>query len=188
MIWTWKVWTVIGGAALAITAVIASGAADKLTEAIGEALGLTETQNECRRAIRRVAIAQGVDPDWIDAIAHVESNWNPTAVNNTGADAARGGSYGCLQLSMATAQSAGFTGQSQDLLDPSTVALYFCKIQKGRPGGLADSLEDMCAYWNAGKLTADDPKLPSSTKNDYIPRAVAALESIQNAENESGNA
>jgi soluble lytic murein transglycosylase-like protein len=186
MRWQW-IAAMVGGA-IVIAGMLASGAADALVDAVSTAMGLSEEQNDCRKAIRRVALAHGIDPDWIDAIAKQESNWDPNAVNKTGADGARGGSYGCLQLSVATAQSAGFDGDPEDLFDPTTVAEYFCKIQASRPGGTADSLEDMCAYWNAGKVTASDPRLPASTKNDYIPRVLANYEKIQDAENESGEA
>lgn len=138
---------------------------------------MTDQQRLVRHKIRLVAQAFGVNPDWIDAICWVESRWTEGASNPTGSDGARGGAWGPLQLTMLTARNAGFTGTAQDLQDAELSALWFCKIQAARPGGLAETLEDTCAWWNAGKASIADA--PLSTKNEYVPAAKFALTLVQ---------
>jgi soluble lytic murein transglycosylase-like protein len=72
------------------------------------------------------AVAQqfNVDPALIAAIISVESNFSASAVNNTGGDAARGGSYGLMQMSLKTAQGYGYSGTGPGLLDVMTNLTY----------------------------------------------------------------
>lgn len=74
--------------------------------------------------IDSVAQQFNVDPALIAAIISVESNFSPSAVNNTGGDAARGGSYGLMQMSLKTAQGYGYTGTGPGLLDVMTNLTY----------------------------------------------------------------
>lgn len=62
----------------------------------------------------------GVDSLLIQAIIWQESGGVPTAVNNTGGDALRGGSYGLMQMSLKTAKGYGYNGDGKGLLDPRT--------------------------------------------------------------------
>src|SRR5260370_32866700 len=76
--------------------------------------------------IRKAYSDAGVSPDLGVAIALHEGRGTlrPEAVNNTGGDAARGGSYGASQVSLQTARELGFKGTPQELLDPATNARY----------------------------------------------------------------
>jgi soluble lytic murein transglycosylase-like protein len=61
-----------------------------------------------------------VDPIAVLAIIAQESGGDPNATNLTGGDALRGGSYGLMQMSLATAKGYGYTGTGTGLLDPRT--------------------------------------------------------------------
>jgi soluble lytic murein transglycosylase-like protein len=55
----------------------------------------------------------------IKAIIAQESEFQPRATALDRGDGARGGSYGLMQISLATARALGFRGAGQDLFDPA---------------------------------------------------------------------
>ena len=70
--------------------------------------------------ITRAAARYNVPAALIAGIIQAESQGNPNAVNLTGGDLTRGGSYGLMQMSADTAAALGFSGTTDDLLDPAT--------------------------------------------------------------------
>jgi hypothetical protein len=155
-----------------------------------------------RLELRRQAEAQGQDPDIVDAIAYVESHWDPSAKNLTGPDGARGGSYGPTQLSQKTARIIGYTGDMLDLCAPDGVlAGYWTAVYLSqRPGGgcpPGTAIEDAATWWNAGLgpdgrpryatfdslpmmvTKADGSKAPHPTRAVYAPAAIDALVMVQ---------
>jgi soluble lytic murein transglycosylase-like protein len=85
----------------------------------------------------------GVDPFALLAIIQQESQGNANATNKTGGDAARGGSYGLMQVSYATAQGYGYQGAPAGLLDPTVNvqigARYFLDCLNQVGGGYAEA-------------------------------------------------
>lgn len=74
---------------------------------------------------------RGVDTAWcapfvafVKAVIGHESQFNPRAFNGTGGDAARGGSYGLMQLSVLTSRAVGFAGAPDELLTPEVNIEY----------------------------------------------------------------
>lgn len=78
------------------------------------------TATDWSQAVAPIAAQYGVPASLVLAIIQVESGGNPNAINNTGGDAALGGSYGLMQMSADTAQALGYNGPSSGLLDPTT--------------------------------------------------------------------
>lgn len=129
-----------------------------------------------RASLRDAFAARNLNPDWIDAIAYVESNWNKYAVNNTGGDALRGGSYGATQMSLRTLRESGYTGTIEAYLDDATLQGKYSAeyASKGSP----QSFDDLCAWWNAGRRKASDLPEGHATLTKYIPKAEDALNFI----------
>lgn len=61
--------------------------------------------------IRKTAIEQGVPPDLAEAVAQVETGFNPTAVGTVG-------EVGLMQVRPSTAAMLGFVGSTDDLAKP----------------------------------------------------------------------
>lgn len=113
----------------------------------------------------------GYPASWGVALAWVESRLNPKATNNTGGDAARGGAWGLHQMTLTTARGLGFAGAGPDLFDPTTALDWSMALVAQRK---PTTLEDLGAWWNAGRRSATDATLPASTRDTYIPALVAA--------------
>lgn len=104
----------------------------------------------------------GIDPDLVDAMLFVESDYDPSAVNLTGRDGARGGSYGPTQISAKTAAAYGYTGDPAEFArDASLAAQWTMKILQARPGGAPTSVDDVAAWWNAGRTSM--AKVPATS-------------------------
>jgi hypothetical protein len=142
------------------------------------------TRNDVRRAVRAQAIAFGLPPDYLDAIAYVESTWRLDAVNDAGGvstdgdprDAARGGAYGPLGMTQTTARALGYEGPMSAFTEDLYTAAYWgaLNLSQGTPGTFADA----CAYQNAGVTRFDKLGPGHPTRTDYWPKAVAALERV----------
>lgn len=118
----------------------------------------------------------GLPWDWGVALGMVESNLSMDAVNLTGGDLARGGAWGPTQITEKTARAHGYTGPIDALTkDLSLAAEWTARIAAA---GKPKTLEDLGAWWNAGRLTAS--RLPEGhvTLTHYIPRLLAAYERI----------
>lgn len=70
--------------------------------------------------IQAAAAKYNVPAALIAGIVQVESGGDPNAVNLSAGDAARGGSYGLMQMSLETAEALGYTGDTSGLYDPAT--------------------------------------------------------------------
>jgi len=155
--------------AVAVLVLVPGGAAVVL-------LSMSEEQKRVRQAARVAAGDYGVNPDFVEAIGYVESRWRMAAVNKTGSDGARGGSWGPFQLSAMTARAYGYTEPMEQLLTNPDLAAGLCaRILSERPGGPPASLEDACAWWNAGQTSATKLGQSHVTRTDYFPKARAAL-------------
>ncbi len=126
----------------------------------------------------------GMPGVWGEALGRQESGLSWSATNKAGADGARGGAWGPTQITATTARAWGYTGPMEDLArSPELAAELTAQMAAGgfaeRGGrtysyGTPDTFEQLCAIWNAGR-TLDDPNLPSSTRDRYIPSALAHL-------------
>lgn len=139
-----------------------------------------------RGALRDAAIVHNLDPAWLDALGWVESRWNLAAVNQAGADGARGGAWGPTQITARTARAWGYGGPMEDLTSDPTLAadLTAAMVADGfaeRGGmlyhfGRPTSLAQVGAVWNAGRLPGD-PSLPIAT-GAYIGRLESAADTL----------
>jgi len=108
---------------------------------------------------------QGMDPFLGLALAMQESAFVSTAVNLTDAgDRKRGGSWGILQMSLRTAQSLGYLGEPQGLLDVCTCAEYAARLCKDN-AKRGHTIKDLAAMYNSGKLYV---KAPIITRAVYV--------------------
>ena len=111
-----------------------------------------DTFKECSRMQRK----EFSDCHLVTAIAIVESNQNPNAINKEGTT-----SYGLMQVQCSTAIMLGFRGDCKFLLRPFInlkYALRYLGYQKKR----YDNLEDIIASYNSGSVI--------KRKGDYINR------------------
>jgi hypothetical protein len=132
-------------------------------------------KRKVRAALRAAAKKYGVNPDWLDAIAKQESNWDPQARNEAGADSTYGGAYGITQILWTNLVSLGWKGtREQYLADPAAQAEISAKFAANGP---KTSLQDFATWWNSGKRTL--AQAPASTRDTYVPRVVANLTYVQ---------
>jgi soluble lytic murein transglycosylase-like protein len=142
-------------------------------------VAMNEEQKKVRRAAREAGLLFGVAPAIVEAIGYVESRWRMSAVNMTGADGARGGSWGPFQLSEKTARAYGYTGPMEEFTrDAESAARWCARILAERPGGPPQTVDDAAAWWNAGRTSAASLGPNHITRTDYIPKARAALEVV----------
>lgn len=115
----------------------------------------------------------GLPREWGVAIGIVESNLNSTATNLTGPDGARGGAWGLTQITEKTARGIGYNGPMRALIEnPALAADLSAKLaSQGKP----KTIDDLGAWWNAGRFTAAALSDDHITKRDYIPKLRAAL-------------
>ncbi|HEY8610962.1 MAG TPA: transglycosylase SLT domain-containing protein, partial [Roseomonas sp.] len=125
-----------------------------------------------RRALHIAALTQwavhaGIPPALADAVAFVESAYNPRAVGSAG-------ELGLMQVLPATAAMLGFRGGPEDLMEPGTNLRYGVEYLAGawrRSGG------DVC--WALTKYRSghgEQRMTPLSV--DYCRRALAYLAGI----------
>jgi hypothetical protein len=137
------------------------------------AYSLLPSRAATRATLRTRFTDKGLNPDWIDAIAYVESRWNPNAVNKTAGDLKRGGAFGATQMTMQTLREMGYTGTEEEYLaDISLQGFYSAQyMAKSNPA----TFHDACAWWNAGRKTYDALPEGHRTRVDYVPKADNAL-------------
>ncbi len=139
----------------------------------------------------------GVPPDWIMAIAKVESGFKPGAKNLTSSgDVARGGAWGSMQVTLATAQGiaaalakstnpavretfAKWTGQGESLLAVDLGVLFGAYLL-GKLGAEFKDFPTVAAAYNRG---AGNVRKMLAAKKDpgavaYAVKAAAAREAL----------
>lgn len=116
-----------------------------------------------------IASQSGLDALAVLAIIDVESGGDPNAEELTGGDAARGGSYGLMQVSNKTAQGYGFSGDVSGLLDPTTNVTYGCKYFADCVSQANGDLYGAWEAYNSGKTTGDTA---------YASKALAAYQAL----------
>lgn len=115
----------------------------------------------------------GLPREWGIAIGMVETNLKSNLTNMTGPDLARGGAYGLTQITEKTARAHGYLGKMSALLEkPELAAELSAKIAAA---GSPKSIEDLGAWWNAGRKTASALAPGHVTLEKYIPRLKDAL-------------
>ena len=139
---------------------------------------MTSQQFIVRKALREAARRHGLGEieNIIDAMGYVETRWKLGLTNNTGGDAARGGAWGPTQITARTAKEHGYLGDVKLFNTDATLAAeWTCKILMGRPGGVPHTVEDVGAWWNAGRSSASRLKPDHITMKDYIPKLREAV-------------
>lgn len=118
-------------------------------------------------AFRRV----GLPGTWGLALARQESDFIPTGVNRSAADARRGFSWGLCQMSLQTArEELGYSGDGPGLLDPKVnarLAAEYCRKLCDRHK--VTSLMDVASLYNSGRPYT---RAPEPTRTSYVPRVV----------------
>lgn len=143
-------------------------------------LAMSQEQRRVRQAARTAAAAYGIRPELLEALGYVESRWRMSAVNKSGADGARGGSWGPFQLSETTARAYGYRDPMELLTtDAEVAAAWAAKVLAARPGGPPQTIEDASAWWNAGRTSFAGLGPDHVTRVDYVPKARAALDLVQ---------
>jgi hypothetical protein len=156
-------------------------------------------QNTAREALTIAADRYGIPPAWLVALGVTETGLDNTAVNDTGPDHDRGGSWAVTQISARTARAFGYTGPMAALTEDVNLAAEITaqmvsagfaerSSNKAAPEtgpfkpvyyGMPQTFEDMLAIWNAGRLYSElDPgnAAHAGTLARYIPRGQSALQ------------
>jgi soluble lytic murein transglycosylase-like protein len=139
--------------------------------------GLLPGRNSLRETFREAFRLRGLNPDWIDAITYVESHWNHKAINKTGGDAVRGGSYGASQMSWKTLVSIGYKGTIEEFLANPETQAYWSGVYMSQ--GNPQTFEDAITWWNAGKRSFASLPANHMTRTNYYPKAKKALDTIK---------
>jgi hypothetical protein len=129
------------------------------------------SRSQVEAIIREEFASAGLDPNLGVAIGKHESGLNPEAVNMTGGDLRRGGSFGPMQMSLATARDLGFTGTTQELMEPRTNTGLAAKLVKQLSGRFSDPKDIISAY-NSGRPLS---QAPASTREQYVPGVLSHL-------------
>lgn len=131
------------------------------------------TRRKVADALWRAFEGAGLPGAWGEAIGRVESGLSMAARNLSGTDGARGGAWGPTQITEKTARAYGYTGPMDALnRDLDLAASLSAKIAAaGRPM----TIQDLGAWWNAGKRTFDALPADHVTRTSYVPRLLAAL-------------
>ena len=126
--------------------------------------------------ITKWAFLTGIDPAWLAGIIEAESSFRPDI--KTWEPKVQQYSYGLGQLLLTTAQSLGYTGTGDGLLDPETnimwTAQYIAQLSAANGGDLAK----VYSAYNSGN---PDAYLSSSQVGQNVQRVMAAVESFAGA-------
>lgn len=135
------------------------------------------SREQVAAALRRAFEDYDLPASWGEALGEVESRLSLGAVNRAGADGKRGGAWGPTQITERTARAYGYTGPMEAFTtDLALAAEWTARIAK--EGG-PRSIEDLGAWWNAGRSSFDRLPADHVTRTVYVPRLVAALASIE---------
>lgn len=127
-------------------------------------------ENAYDDVVNAAAANSGVPAALLKAVIGLESEFNPRATALGGGDGARGGSYGLMQMSLATARALGFTGTAQDLYDPGQNIALGAKylrdlLREAGAGGYG--IDSAISAYNAGNSKwrrGDGPRVGSITR------------------------
>ncbi len=116
--------------------------------------------------IRQIAVNQGVDPDLVKGIIHVESGYNPLALSSKGA-------MGLMQLMPETASILGVRDPWDPLENITGGTKYISYLLKKYDGDLSKAL----AAYNAGPGAVDTYKgiPPYQETQDYVRSVLGIL-------------
>lgn len=138
---------------------------------------LFPSRRRVRETLRSASVDGGINPNWLDAIGFVESRWNPNAVNLTGGDLVRGGSYGATQMSWKTLQAIGYGGTKEQFLASIDEQAKWSVIYLKR--GNVQTFADAVAWWNAGRQSFASLPQNHMTRTKYWPKAESALAYVE---------
>ncbi len=140
---------------------------------------------EARRArllplFRAAAQKHGVPLAWLLALAHRESAFRNVRSKPGASDDRRGGAFGPLQMTSATAADLGYRAQATleergaaILADPGIGidlgARYVARLVKR----FGQDLAKVAAGYNAGPGAVQRGQVPASTRDRYVPAVVA---------------
>lgn len=143
---------------------------------IGTGAAVFYDQKQVADALRDAFERAGLPGAWGVAIGQVESRLSIRTVNMNGPDGARGGAWGPTQITERTARAYGYDGPMEAFTtDLALAAEWTATIASA---GEPRTIEDLGAWWNAGRRSADSLPPDHVTRTRYIPRLVAALERI----------
>lgn len=124
------------GTALALVALVSAAAAQDAPSPLAVPSGLSERQAYVD-IVRREASARGLPPEVAEAVAYVETGFQPDAVGAVG-------EIGLMQIRPSTAEMLGHEGGALALFDPATNARfavrYLAKAWKLANGDLCRAL------------------------------------------------
>lgn len=155
------------GAAAAQVAPVAPAAVPVPAAIVAPAPPPSATRQTYVDIVRREAVSRGLPPEVAEAVAQIESGYNPSAVGGVG-------EIGLMQIRPATAEMLGHSGGALALFDPETNARYavryLAEAWKRADGDLCRALMKYRAGHNADWM--------SPLSADYCMRAKAYLATI----------
>lgn len=146
--------------------------------------------------IASAAARYSVPPALIKSVIAVESGGDPNAKALSGGDGARGGSYGLMQMSLATARALGYTGDANGLLDPTTNidlgTRYLADLLRQTRGAVDAAISGYNAGLSSvrpadGKRVTNDPSSPFINQS-YVDRVKSYLGQFSTAQLAAGGA
>ncbi len=146
----------------------------------GPDAGLEERRAKLLPLFRAAAHKHGVPLAWLLALAHRESAFRNTRSKSGAGDDRRGGAWGPLQMTSATAADLGYRAQATleergtaILADPGIGidlgARYVARLIKR----FGQDLAKVAAGYNAGPGAVQRGQVPASTRERYVPSVLA---------------
>lgn len=122
------------------------------------------------------AYLAGIDAAWLAGIIQAESGFQANI--KTWEPKVQQYSYGLGQLLLTTAQTLGYTGDGQGLLDPETNILWTARYIRQLSDNFGGDLSKVYSAYNSGSSTA---YLTSTEVAGNVARVLAAVESYAGA-------
>ena len=177
-----KVWWAVGIGAAAVGAYFLFRKKAQAADDLPDDPGLDQRREKLMPAFRAAAKKHSVPLSWLLAIAHRESKFKNVRSKPGASDDRRGGSWGPMQMSSATAKDLGFKPSDSladrgaaIVADPATGidlgAHYVARLIKR----FGQDAAKVAAGYNAGPGAVQRDHIPASTRDRYVP-AVLKLE------------